>query len=62
MEQSLTERIVLSAELSGIPRSLWGTSMSDVNFTLQRLWFLAARFGVTCAFFVAAAAIAKYGL
>ena len=31
--------------------------MSDVNSTLQRLWFLAARFGVTCAFFVAAAAI-----
>jgi hypothetical protein len=36
--------------------------MSDANSTLQRLWFLAARFGIMCAFFVAATAIAKYGL
>jgi hypothetical protein len=36
--------------------------MSDTSSTLQSLWFLAARFGGVCAFFVAAAAIAKYGL
>jgi hypothetical protein len=36
--------------------------MSDVNSTLQRLWFLVKISGGTRAFFVAAAAIAKYGL